>query len=113
MEKPEVFELGFQPVNIKIHISKCSTNYKFTIDTNFKTKEIIIDNIRSYKLYINDNEININKENIIINNGDEVKIKNIIRFKTFEDSEIIFKGEEYKIPLNKNDISEIKEISWE
>ena len=76
------------------------------MDTPFKSKTISLKNIRSVKFFVNDKEVYLDKD-VIINEGDEVKIKKIIRFKTFEDSEIILEGYNYKNPILNEDIVEI------
>ena len=106
MKDKNKISIDFQPINIKINLSKCSTLYKFIMDTPFKSKTISLKNIRSVKFFVNDKEVDLDKD-IIINKGDEVKIKKIIRFKTFEDSEIILEGYNYKNPIPNEDIVEI------
>lgn len=108
-KKENINDFAYQPINIKIHMSKCDLSYKFTIDTYFKLKNVTMENIRSYKFYVNDIENELN-DNLMLNVGDEIKLKKIVRFKTFEDSELFLEGYDFKNPLNVEDITEIKEI---
>jgi len=84
-----------QKVNIKIHFAKCCLKYKFTIDIPFKVENIKMKNIRSVNLYVNDKEIKLD-ENVKLKYGDNIYFKNLIRFKTFEESEIILEGFNYE-----------------
>jgi hypothetical protein len=96
----------FQPVNIRIHLDKCDLAYKFVIDIPFKVENIKLDNVRSLKTYINDNETVLD-ENIKLKIGDEIKFTKIIRFKTFEESNIILEGINYENAMNNDNITEI------
>ena len=97
---------NFQPVNIKIHLDKCDLSYKFVIDIPFKVENIKLDNVRSLKTYINDKETVLD-ENIKLKIGDEIKFTKIIRFKTFEESNIILEGINYENAMNNDDITKI------
>ncbi len=90
----------FQPINIKIHFEKCDFSYKFNIDTAFHLEKFNLDNVRNYKVYINDKET-ILEEGLRTNVGDEIRIRIITRFKTFEDSEIILEGYDYRNAIKK------------
>jgi hypothetical protein len=89
----------FQPINLKVHFSKCSNSYKFVMDIPFQIETINMENIRDIKIYLNDTEVKLD-EGFKIEIGDELKFKNLIRFKTFEDSEIIIDGINYKNPIS-------------
>jgi hypothetical protein len=90
----------FEPINIKIHFDKCALSYKFTIDIPFEIKNIIFDNVRDVKFYINDKEYNL-EDGIRLKEGDEVKFKKMIRFKTFEESNVVLEGINYENPIKK------------
>lgn len=84
----------FIPINLMINFGPCNSSYKFTIDTDFQYKNIVLDNVRSYKVYINDNETELD-ENFKVQDGDVISFKKIIRYKTFEDSKITIEGVKY------------------
>lgn len=63
--KEIVFNFDF-PIGIKDVI--------FDSDSNFVTSDIILKNIRNYKIFVNDNEIKTGTD-MNIKNGDEIKIK--------------------------------------
>lgn len=88
-------EYEYIPMNIKIVLHNCSNNYKFTIDTNFHATKITMDNIRHFKFYINDVETILN-ENLDVKEGDILKFNKITRYKTFEPSQILIEGLDYK-----------------
>lgn len=90
----------YQPINIKIHLDKCNVSYKFITDTSFQIKNVKLENVRSLKVYINDTETTLD-ENFKIKVGDEVKFSKIIRYKTFEESNIILEGIDYENPIKK------------
>lgn len=105
----DITELAFQPVNIKIHFSKCDLTYKFNIDIPFKLEKITLKNIRNYKVFINDNETTL-ENGTRIESGDEIRIRIITKFKTFEDSDIYLEGYNFKQLLKKEDIVNVEEI---
>ena len=88
-------EYEYTPMNLRIVFNTCSNNYKFKIDTNFHATKISMDNIRHYKFYLNDTETILN-ENLDVKEGDVLKFNKITRYKTFEPSEIIIEGLDYK-----------------
>ena len=103
-------EYDYKPINIKIHFDVCnSKGYKFNIDTNFQAKNIILTNVRSCKVFVNDKEVELN-ENFSVKEHDLIKISKLIRYKTYEDAEILIEGfnltESYKIS-DENDFKEI------
>lgn len=97
------------PITLRVHIDKCATNYKFTIDTNFKTKKIILNNIRSIKVTVNDKEVPLD-ENFCVKENDIIKFSKIIRYKSFEDAELTIEGFDYSNSVKLSDDIEIKEI---
>ena len=74
-------------------------NNEFVMDIPFQIETINMENIRDIKIYLNDTEVKLD-EGFKIEIGDELKFKNLIRFKTFEDSEIIIDGINYKNPIS-------------
>ena len=102
-------EYIYPPVILKIHIDKCSTGYKFTMDSYFKANKVTITNLRSFKITVNDKET-ILDENFTVKENDIIKINKLVRFKTFEDAEIIVEGINYVEAEKLDDDIEIKEI---
>lgn len=102
-------EYDYKPINLKIHFSNCSNSYKFTIDTYFHTKNIVTNNIRYFKVYINDNETILN-ENFEVKPNDIIRFSNVIKFKTFEDGEIIIEGFNHRESYKIEEDVDIKEI---
>lgn len=99
----------YQPINLKIHFDKCVNSYKFKIDTYFHAKKIILDNVRFFKIFINDNKTSLD-EKFEVKEHDEIKITGLIRFKNFEDSNIIVEGINYLESYKKEDGFENKDI---
>ena len=83
-----------QDVKLKIHLDKCATNYKFTMDSYFKTEKVIITNLRYFKLTVNDKEVVLD-ENLEVNENDVIFINKINKYRIFEDAEIIIEGFTY------------------
>lgn len=88
-------EYTYAPIKIRIHLDKCATGYRFIIDTCFKVEKIEITNLRSFKLTVNDEEV-ILDNNFTVKENDEIKINKIIKYKNFEDAEIILTGFDYR-----------------
>lgn len=100
----------YVPIKLTINIEACKSSYKFKVDTDFsvKIKDINKTNIRFYKLFINDKEINneiLNDKNAVLTfkENDEIYIKNIIKYNTFEDSKIEMEG------IKTNEVYDIEE----
>lgn len=88
-------EYEYVPIIIKIHFDVCSNKYKFTMDTPFKAKDIKLENIKYVKMFVNDKET-ILDEKLELKENDVVSFRNIFRYKTFEDAEIIINGFNYR-----------------
>ena len=97
------------PINLKIHFSPCSSKYNFNIDTYFHAKNIILNNIKYFKIYINDKETNLDK-NFEVKPNDNIRFSNVVKYKTFENGEIIIEGFNYRESYNINENVDIKEI---
>lgn len=105
----EEIEYVYPPVILKIHIDKCSTGYKFTMDSYFKANKVTIKNLRSFKITVNDKEVVLD-ENFTVKENDIIRISKLIRLRTFEDAEIIVEGVNYVEAEKVGDDIEIKEI---
>ena len=100
---------AYVPINLIIHFEDCQDSYKFVIDTNFHAKNIVLDNVRYFKIYVNDTETVLD-ENFEVKKDDEIKIKGLTRYKNFEPSEIKIEGYNYTKTYKKNDSTEITDI---
>lgn len=90
----EMPEYIYSPLRLIICFESCKDSYKFRIDTDFQLKNVEYDNVRSFKIYVNDKEKEID-ENLKIINGDEVYVKKVIKYNAFKDSKIILNGFKY------------------
>ena len=100
---------AYVPINLIIHFEDCQDSYKFVIDTNFHAKNIVLDNVRYFKIYVNDTETVLD-EKFEVKKDDEIKIKGLTRYKNFEPSEIKIEGYNYTKTYKKNDSTEITDI---
>ena len=93
-------EYDYKPINLRIHFGVCSSKYQFVIDEFFHAKSIKLTNIRYYKIFVNDVEVSLD-ENFEVRKNDIIRFSNVIKYKTFEESEIFIEGfnhtESYKI----------------
>lgn len=85
----------YKKINLIIHFESCSTSYKFKIDTNFESQTIETENVRFYRLWINDVEVKDFENKIRVRENDEIKIKGLTRFNAYKESIITFKGYDY------------------
>lgn len=84
-------------INLKIHFNSSSNKYEFPIDTYFKAKKITLNNIKHFKVFINDTKTTLD-ENFKVNKNDIIKISNVNKIKNFEDAEILINGFTYEEP---------------
>ncbi len=84
-------DFDYIPVLLSIHFDVCDSKYEFKMDSNFHAKNIILDNVRFFKTYVNDVEVKLD-ENFVIKPNDMVKIKGLVRKNYGEDSEIKIEG---------------------
>ena len=87
-------EYVYTPLNLTIHFEHCKSSYKFTIDTDFQFKNVTTENIRSYRVFVNDIET-ILDENFKVRENDVIQIKNVIKYNSFKDSKIKIEGFNY------------------
>ena len=87
-------EILFVPIKLSIFLGECQRSYKFIIDTEFQAKTVETENVRSYKIYVNDIETNID-ENFKVKYGDEINIKSVVKYNVYKDSKIIINGYKY------------------
>lgn len=103
-------EYDYVPINVRIHFDACNfSGYKFKIDTNFQTKNIKLTNVRSFKITVNDVEVELN-EDFSVKEHDEIKISKLIRYNSYEDAEIIIEGFNLSESYNTKDEIYEKEI---
>jgi hypothetical protein len=84
-------EYNFNKINLTVNFDKNTNFCKFKIDINFKLEDIVLTNVRSYRLFVNDVERSVD-DNLYFNNGDNISIKGLVKLKSFEDAVILFKG---------------------
>lgn len=103
-------EFDYVPINIRIHFDACNfSGYKFKIDTNFQTKNVKLTNVRSFKITVNDAEVELN-EDFSVKEHDEIKISKLIRYNSYEDAEILIEGFNLSESYNTKDEIYEKEI---
>ena len=98
---------GNMPVVINIHFDTCSTSYKFNIDCDFKSSAVTYTNVRNFKIFINDTEVDLEK-GLEARKGNEIKIKSLTRYKTFEPSVITIQGFDVSNTYKKSEGIETK-----
>ena len=81
---------AYSPMMITIHLEPCDSKYQFTMDADFKAESNNSKNVRYFRIFINDVEVNM--ENLSIKKGDVVKVKSVLRYVYTEPSDIILKG---------------------
>lgn len=82
---------GYQPINITIHFDPCDSSYKFNLDTDFNGQKIELENVRSFRFFVNDVETELD-ENIKLKKGDNIKVKGVKRINPYKNAEIIIQG---------------------
>lgn len=106
-EEPPAYD--YKPINLKIFFGVCSNTYKFTMDTYFHAKKITTNNIRYFKLYVNDVEVELD-ENFVVKPNDVIRITNVVKYKTFEEASIFVEGFNYMENYKIEEGTDIKEI---
>lgn len=105
----EVVELQYynQPVKITMSFDKCDADRrKFEIDCKVLLKQAETENVRLYKIYVNDELMDFSDGEILLNDGDIVDVK-ITRTNKLKPCKIVFYGENPDIVYDKkNDIPE-------
>lgn len=97
------------PIKLAICFDRCDNSYKFIIDTDFQFKDFKVENIRNFRIFVNDRETTLD-ENFKVKENDEIKIKSVTRYNVYKDSKIIINGFKYTETYNKNEVIESKEI---
>lgn len=99
------------PIILTVNFEYCRSSYKFTIDTDFQAKDIELDNVRSFKVFVNDVQVEMN-ENFKVKENDVIHFKNVIRYNTYQSSKIKINGFKYTETYNLSDDVEIKDIIY-
>lgn len=121
---------GYKDVEIKTEIARDSFNGKFTIDFDAKIYSIGLINVRYFEMFVNDKQVDLNnyftsmdrtcyqedKINISLidengnaidylklNTNDVVRFKNVSRYKTMDNSEIVLYGNDLTVSNAEND----------
>ena len=97
------------PIKLAICFDRCDNSYKFIIDTDFQFKDFKVENIRNFRIFVNDRETTLD-ENFKVKENDEIKIKSVTRYNVYKDSKILINGFKYTETYNKNEVIESKEI---
>lgn len=106
----EIPTVLYIPIKLTICFDRCDNSYKFIIDTDFQFKSFETDNIRNFRIFVNDRETKLD-ENFKVQENDEIKIKGVTRYNVFNDSKIIINGFKYTETYNTNETVEIEEIT--
>lgn len=112
-----------KPLLLTISLGKCDEKIKFTMDCNFKVKEVTTENCISFNFRVNDELVEL-KEGLLIPNGAEVKIsklrrKNITQCSIIKidgiDTDIVYDSREddKEFEKDENQFGELREISYE
>jgi hypothetical protein len=97
------------PIKLTVCFDRCENSYKFTIDTDFQCLKYETENIRHFKVFVNDIETVLN-DKFIVKEGDEIKIKGVTRYNVYKDSKIIIEGFKYTETYNKDEVADLKDI---
>lgn len=108
-EKESDYE--YLPMSILIHIDPCDTRYEFTTDFNFRISEYSVENIRSFRLFVNDSEVELNDE-FTLKEGDRVSVKGLRRMIYTKDAEIKMEGYDPTLTHKKGESVEKQEIEY-
>jgi hypothetical protein len=106
---PTESEYVYVPINLTVCFDKCKNYYKFRIDTDFQAKNIILDNVRHFRVFVNDIECVVD-ENFKVRDGDEIYIKQLIRYNSFKVAKIKIEGFKYTEAQRIDEDIEIKDI---
>lgn len=83
-------ELTNQTIKLSINFEKWNDKVQFEIDTDMDIQEIEKNNIRTFRLFVNDEPIYWNK-GFKVKEGDKIRIR-ISQFDVKEESSLIFRG---------------------
>lgn len=101
---------AYDRINLTIHFDCCERAYKFTMDTYFQAKEVTLENIRTYSIYVNDEQRTID-ENFRVKPGDVIQVKGVIKYNAFKDGEIKIIGFNYTTSHIKDDEEMVTNIT--
>ena len=105
-------DYAYVPVVITIIMDTCTNTYKFTMDCDFILDEYSTENARSFRLFINDREADMENE-VRIHESDEVRVKGLYRFDTFKESRVILRGRNYSDYYYTGDVPPAVEVEYE
>lgn len=84
----------YKPITLSINVEPCKMSYRFTIDTNFKVTSVETENVRSFRVRVNDGDYVENNENFSVKENDNILIK-LSKNNGYKDSKIVFNGYDY------------------
>ena len=96
----------YKPVTLTVLFDSCTTSLKFHMDSDLIVKNVDTENIRSYKIRINDEEVPVEDfcaEGFKINKDDDIVIYKVAKYKVFPDGLIVVDGYD---DLSIHDITE-------
>lgn len=101
-----VNDFYYKPVNVNVSFDPCDDKIKFTIDCNFTIQNIEKENVRSFILLVNDEEIDYKSileqgDFINLNENDEIKIYKLRRIEYEKCSFVHLKGYDRDIVYDK------------
>jgi hypothetical protein len=85
-------EYNYKPIVLTVNIEPCKMSYRFKIDTNFKVTSVTKENVRNFRVRINDSAEEVKETtNFTVNENDEILIK-VSKYNNYEDAKITFSG---------------------
>ena len=106
----------YRPVTINVVFDSCNSSVKFHLDSNFIVKSVSVENIRNYKVKVNDTPVDVEefcKDGNKLNQGDEILFYRVNKYKVFQNGKIVLSGYDDKYVQNatEEDVSEEITIS--
>lgn len=100
----------YRPVTLKMVFNVCDNSLTFHMDSNLIIQNVEIENIRTYKMRINGQPLNVDdfKDGLKLLKGDEITVFKVNRYRTLEPSTITVSGLDDLFVHNSNieDVSE-------
>ena len=104
-------DYAYVPIIITVHFEACDNRYTFTMDCEFALSDVILENVRSFKLYINDNPVEP-EEGLRFRKGDLIKVAKVDKVRYYEGGDVIFNGFDPTSTYKKSEGVDEKTISY-
>lgn len=104
----------YRPVKVNIVFDSCNNSVKFHLDSNLIINNVTTENIRNYKVKVNDEQIdvaNFCKDGYKMNEGDEVLFYRVNKYKVFQEGRIVLSGYDDKHVENSTEEDVTEEIT--